>query len=231
MSACRFDASALWMRAENNTMRKHMLALLALALTGCSTVYYGAMEKVGVHKRDIMVDRVKNARDSQKDATVVFSNALEQFKSVVHVKGGDLEAKYNKLNAALQKSEAGAAEVRERIAAVESVSGALFKEWKAELKQYSSAELRRSSEDQLRNAQSRYQTLIGAMKKAESRLEPALQPLRDQVLFLKHNLNAKAIGSLSDEVVAVETKVDALVRDMEAAIREADAFIATLANI
>lgn len=209
-------------------MRTILIGLLALSLTGCSTMYYGAMEKVGVHKRDIMVDRVKNARDSQKDATVVFSNALEQFKSVVHVKGGDLEAKYNKLNTALQKSEAGAADVRNRIAAVESVSEALFKEWKSELKQYSSDELRRSSEQQLKNAKARYQSLIGAMKKAESRLEPVLQPLRDQVLFLKHNLNAKAIGSLTDEVVAIETKVDALVRDMEAAIREADAFIATL---
>jgi len=209
-------------------MRTILIGLLALSLTGCSTMYYGAMEKVGVHKRDIMVDRVKAARDSQKDVTVVFSNALEQFKSVVHVKGGDLEAKYNKLNATLQKSEAGAAEVRGRIEAVESVSGALFKEWKAELKQYSSDELRRASEQQLKNAQARYRTLIDAMKKAESRLEPVLQPLRDQVLFLKHNLNAKAIGSLTDEVVAIESKVDALVRDMEAAIREADAFIATL---
>jgi hypothetical protein len=66
------------------------------------------------------------------------------------------------------------------------------------------------------------------MKKADARLEPALQPLRDQVLFLKHNLNAKAIGSLSKEVAVIESKVDDLVRDMEASIREADAFIATL---
>ncbi len=209
-------------------MRTIILSLLALAFTGCSTMYYGAMEKMGVPKREIMVDRVKGAQKSQVETKVVFSNALEQFKSVVNIKGGELEAKYKKLGAALDKSEGAAREVRDRIASVESVSDALFKEWKSELKQYSNPELRRASEAQLKNAQTRYKSLIGAMKKAESRLEPALQPLRDQVLFLKHNLNAKAIGSLSDEVVSIQTKVDDLVRDMEAAIREADAFIATL---
>ncbi len=191
-------------------------------------MYFNTMEKFGVHKRDIMVDRVEDARDSQQAAKKEFANALEQFKSVVNIKGGHLEAKYEKLNAALQKAEARTTEVRDRIAAVESVSEALFKEWKAELKQYSSAELRSASEKQLRQSQARYHDLMAAMNRAESRLEPVLKPLRDQVLFLKHNLNAQAIGSLSGEVAAIATKVDDLIRDMEASIDEADAFIATL---
>lgn len=211
--------------------RKAFLLLLlsgVTALNGCQSIYYKTMEKFGVEKRDIMVDRVEDARDAQKEAKKEFANALEQFRSVVKVKGGDLQAKYDKLNAALQRSESQAREVRDRIAAVEDVSEALFREWKAELKQYSNPDLRRASERQLADARTRYTTLMAAMKKAESRLEPVLQPLRDQVLFLKHNLNAQAIGSLTDEVTAVETRVDDLIRDMEASIREADAFIATL---
>ncbi len=212
----------------NRSLLFALMAAVALYNSGCASMYYDTMEKFGVHKRDIMVDRVEEARDSQKEAKKEFANALEQFKSVVSIKGGDLEAKYNKLNAALLKSEAQATEVRDRIASVESVSQALFKEWKAELNQYNNADLRRSSEAQLKEAQTRYRDLMAAMKKAESRLEPVLQPLRDQVLFLKHNLNAKAIGALTDEVASIGTKVDDLVRDMEASIREADAFIATL---
>jgi len=67
-----------------------------------------------------------------------------------------------------------------------------------------------------------------SMKRAESKLEPALAPLRDQVLFMKHNLNARAIAGLSDELVSVQTNVDKLVHDMERAIAQADAFIASL---
>lgn len=209
-------------------MRYPALVVLVLCCTGCSTLYYSTMEKLGIPKREIMVDRVEEARDSQKAAKKEFANALEQFKSVVAVKGGDLESKYNKLSSALEDSEKRASDVRERIAAVEDVSDALFKEWRAELKQYSSSELRRSSEQKMKESRGRYEALMSAMNKAESRIDPVLQPLRDQVLYLKHNLNAKAIGGLTDEVTSIETKVDDLVRDMEASIREANAFIETL---
>lgn len=197
-------------------------------LMGCSTVYYGTMEKLGVHKRDIMVDRVKDARNTQNDAKQQFLTAMEQFKSVVNFKGGDLEKEYNKLNSTLQKSESKADDVRKRIRAVEDVSDALFSEWRSEIKQYNSETLRRSSQEKYDATKRKYEALIKAMKSVETKLEPALVPLRDQVLFMKHNLNARAIAGLSAELVSVQTNVDRLVHDMESAIAQADAFIASL---
>ena len=201
---------------------------IILGLSGCSTMYYETMEKVGVHKRDIMIDRVKEARDTQDDAKKQFLTAMEQFKSVVNFKGGNLEKEYNKLNGTLQESEAKASAVRNRISAVEDVSDALFREWRSEIKQYSSDTLRKSSQRKYDITQQKYKELINSMKKAEARLEPVLVPLRDQVLFLKHNLNAQAIGGLQDELGSVQTNVDSLVRDMNLAIAEADKFIAAL---
>jgi t-SNARE complex subunit (syntaxin) len=191
-------------------------------------MYYGAMEKMGVHKREIVVDRVKAARDTQEETKQQFLTAMEQFKSVVNFQGGDLEKEYNKLNSTLRKSEAKAEEVRARIKSVEDVSEALFGEWREEIKQYTSDSLRRSSQQKYDATRKKYTELIKAMKKAESKLDPALAPLRDQVLFMKHNLNARAIAGLSKEVVSVQTNVDRLVRDMESAVAEADAFIASL---
>ena len=205
-----------------------VLAAMAIALGGCSSMYYGAMEKLGVHKRDIMVDRVKEARDSQNEAKQQFLAAMEQFKSVVNFQGGDLEKEYKKLNATLEESESKAAEVRDRISAVEDVSDALFSEWRSEIKQYSSNTLRKASQRKYDITKKKYTELITAMKKAEAKLEPALAPLRDQVLFMKHNLNARAIAGLSDEVISVQTNVDQLVRDIERAVAQADAFIADL---
>ena len=202
--------------------------LVLIGIAGCSTLYFAGMEKIGIQKREIMVDRVKAARDTQKEAKEQFVNALEQFKSVVAVQGGDLEKKYNQLSATLERSEAEAEAVRSRIKSVEEVSTALFAEWKKEIAQYNSETLRRSSQQKYDAAEEKYAQLMKAMKKAESRMEPALVPLRDQVLYLKHNLNAKAIAGLSDEVVTVETRVDKLVSDIEAAVAEADEFIAQL---
>lgn len=205
-----------------------ILPALIIGLSSCSTMYYGTMEKMGVHKRDIMVDRVKEARETQNEAKQQFLTAMEQFKSVVNFQGGDLEKEYNKLNATLQKSESKAAEVRNRISAVEDVSDALFREWSSEIKQYNSDTLRISSQRKYDVTKKKYTELIKVMKKAESKLEPALAPLRDQVLFMKHNLNARAIAGLSKEVIRVQTNVDQLVREMESAIAQADVFIASL---
>ena len=209
-------------------MRLFILPVIILGLGGCSTMYYGTMEKLGVHKRDIMVDRVKAARNTQNEAKQQFLTAMEQFKSLVNFQGGDLEKEYNKLNATLQKSESKAAEVRNRIKAVEDVSEALFSEWRSEIKQYTSDTLRKSSQQKYDVTKKKYTELMKAMKKAEGKLEPALAPLRDQVLFMKHNLNARAIAGLSNELISVQTNVDRLVHDMESAIAEADAFISSL---
>ncbi len=197
----------------------------ALMLTGCQSAYYKTMEKFGIHKRDLLVSRVEDARDSQQAAKEQFRSALERFSEVLQFEGGDLEKKYKQLDAEYKGSEEKAAAVRSRIASVEDVAGALFKEWEAELNQYSNESLRRASQQKLVETQRRYDQLIGAMKRAESKIEPVLTAFRDQVLFLKHNLNARAIASLQSELVTVESDVASLIREMEASIGEADAFI------
>ena len=207
---------------------------LMMAVVGCLTVcscksaYYGAMEKVGVHKRDIMVDRVEDARGSQVAAQKQFRSALDQFSSVVDVKGGNLEKKYNKLNKEYEKSEVRARDVRTRISSIETVSKDLFKEWKNELKQYDSAELRKASEQQLRDTKKHYDVMMRAMKDASAKMDPVLRAFRDQVLFLKHNLNALAIDSVQKQSDKIQDDILGLIRDMEASIAEADAFISAM---
>ncbi|MDA0322517.1 MAG: DUF2959 family protein [Verrucomicrobia bacterium] len=138
----------------------------AVLLCGCATAYYGAMEEVGVHKREILVDRVKDARDSQADAKEEFQDALEQFSEVVNFDGGNL--KYKKLSSAFEDSEQSAREVHNRIDKIDSVAKALF---------------------------------------------------------LKHNLNSRAIASIENEANEIEKDVARLIKEMEASIAEADAFI------
>ena len=204
------------------------LGVAMLLLASCQTAYYATMEKLGYHKRDLLVSRVQDARDSQEEAKEQFQSALEQFSAVVNFRGGELEAKYNQLRAALDKSDARAQAVQKRIAAVEDVAEALFKEWEAELHQYTNDTLRRASARQLAQTRQRYTPLMAAMRRAEAKMAPVLAAFRDQVFFLKHNLNAQAIASLQQELVTVETDIAALICAMEASIAEADAFIKAL---
>jgi len=204
-----------------------LCALLAGALLsgGCQSIYYRTMEGFGRHKRDILVSRVKNARDAQEDVKEQFASALEKFQAVLGTEGGKLQDKYDVLKKELDRSETRARTVRDRINAVEEVAEALFKEWERELKDYQDARLRASSERRLHETRARCRDLVEAMRRAESKIEPVLLPLRDQVLYLKHNLNAQAVAALQGELATVRQDVAALIRDMEKAIAEADSFI------
>lgn len=201
---------------------------LCVLLTGCESTYYAAWEKLGVEKRDLLADRVEDAQEAQEEGKEQFVSALEQFQSVVAFDGGDLEDYYKELSAELEDSQDIATTIRQRIDDVENVADDLFAEWQEELEQYSSARLRQSSADTLRTTQTQYNKLIRAMRKAEDSMEPVLAVLNDNVLFLKHNLNARAIASLKGELATVDKNVDTLLANMQSAIDESNAFIASL---
>ena len=214
-------------------LQKNRLHLIIVAgviwfLAGCESAYYKTMETMGYHKRDIMVDRVSEARDAQEEAKEQFESALEKFNSVLGFKGGSLQEKYDQLKDEYEKSDAKAAAVRNRIAAVEDVAEDLFAEWQQELDQYTSSSLRQSSARKLRETRKKYAQLIGAMKRAERKIDPVLSAFKDQVLYLKHNLNAQAIASLQSELTSIETNVAELINEMEASINEANAFISSM---
>ena len=214
---------------QNRHLRLAFLfALVPWLMGGCQSMYYNTMEKFGTHKREILVDRIEAARDSQTDAKEQFKDALEQFTVVMNVKGGELEDKYKKINAAYEDSEKKAEDMRDRIDKVEHVAGALFDEWEDELGQFTNAKMKRNSQSKLNTTKRRYGKLINAMKKAEKKIQPVLSSFKNQVLTLKHNLNAAAIASLQDELVAVETDVKSLIKEMEQSIAEANAFITTM---
>ncbi|MEH0667580.1 DUF2959 domain-containing protein [Vibrio scophthalmi] len=204
------------------------LMLSLLTLVGCQSTYYSAMEQVGYHKRDIMIDRVEDAKTSQQEAQQEFSSALEALSVLTQFDGGELESVYEQINDKYQASEEAAEEVAARIAAIEDVSQALFDEWQEELDLYTSATLRRSSEQKLRETKASYQTMLKAMKRAESKMTPVLNTLRDNTLYLKHNLNASAIGSLQGEFTNLEKEIQFAIAQMNEAISESDKFLQTL---
>ena len=209
-------------------MRVSVLLLVATLLAGCQSAYYSTMEKLGYEKRDLLVARVDDAREAQAEAGQQFRSALEQFQAVTGYQGGALQGTYERLRDQYEASDRRAEAVSKRIDEVERVAKDQFAEWSKELDLYANPSLRASSERQLKDTRARYATLIEAMRRAEKRMAPVLTVFRDQVLFLKHNLNARAIASLRDELGRVEADVAALVRDLDRSIAEAEAIVREL---
>ena len=207
------------------TLLLGLAVLLVTSMTGCQRMYYGTMGAFGYEKREILVDRVESARDKQEDAKEQFTTALEQFKSVVDFDGGDLEAMHDQLDREYQRSESAAESVSGKIDSVDKVAQALFAEWETELEEYENAELRRASEQQLETTRQRYGQMLAAMRKAEATMPPVLSAMKDQVLFLKHNLNAQAVASIQGTAETIGRDITALIKQMQVSIDEANAFI------
>lgn len=205
-----------------------LLLVFGLALSGCQTVYYEAMEKMGTHKRDILVDRVEEGKEAQEEAKAQFSSAFDEFLAISKVDMGDLKSAYDRIQDSFDRSEKRAKAVWDRIDSIKSVSKALFREWEKELDAYTNQDLRQSSEDQMNQTRIQYLKLIGTMETAAEKMNPVLDAFRDQTLYLKHNLNAQAIAALNQTSIGLRDDVDLLIQQMSVSIDEANAFIAKM---
>jgi len=203
-------------------------AIFLVSATGCRSTYYKAWETFGVHKRDLLKENVIEARDEQKKASEQFTTALQRLKELYGFQGGDLEKMYDRMQADYDRSAARATAVKDRVVKVETVAEDLFKEWEQEIPAIQTPALAAASREKLRATRQRYTDLHRAMKRAESSMEPVLAQFKDQVLYLKHNLNAAAVGSLQGEAASIDGDIQKLIKEMNASIAEADKFIAGL---
>jgi hypothetical protein len=200
--------------------------LLAIgALTACRNVYYSTWEKLGKHKRDLLQSKVRDVRDEQKEASQELKDALTRLQELTGFKGGELETIYRRLQSDYDDASSSAEGVRKRIREMDQIARDLFREWETELQNISSAELREADRRQLDDTKKRYNELLAATRRAESSMEPVLAKFRDYVLYLKHNLNAQAIGALQGEATKIQVDISKLIEAMNAAIREADRFL------
>lgn len=209
-------------------MHKICFALIIALLVGCQSAYYGAAEKIGYHKRNILVDRVEDSREAQQDAEEQFQSALDQLSELTNFDGGDLEDVYDNMADEYNSAEKSADEVRERIKAVENVAEALFEEWQSEIEEYGNTRFKADSQTKLRETRQRYDAMITAMHSSEVKMDPVLAALKDNVLYLKHNLNARAVASLKIEFQSIKDDIESLITEMRKAIASSDAFIAEM---
>ena len=200
--------------------------ITAISFSGCANnVYYAGMEKAGFHKRDIMVSRVEKVQDSQEDAQEEFKSALEKFEELVKVDDSNLKSVYENFNDQYEDAEDAANDLSSKIDKLEDVSLSLFEEWEEELSLYQNQKLKAQSQTKLRDTKSKYKKMMSSMRSSEKRMEPVLKTFRDNVLILKHSLNAQAIGALKGEFGSLKNDVKVLVSQMNQSIKESDKFI------
>ena len=205
------------------------LIAMTLLLAGCTTAYYKTMQTLGKEKRDILVQRIKDAKKDQDQTKQQLQTTMESFQALTGFQGGSLEKSYKRLNSDYESANSQAGKLHDKIQSIDQVSNDLFKEWQGEIAAMGNAKLKAQDTVMLRNAKTRQATYMRAMRRTEDQIAPVLKAFRDQVLFLKHNLNSRAIGSLKGTTAGLQGDVAGLIQSIDASSQEADKLISSLA--
>jgi hypothetical protein len=213
-------------------MKRRTLVLLlpALVISSCNSIYYAAMEKLGREKRDILVKRILTVKKDQQETGEQLKSTLDVFKEVTGFDGGNLEKTYNRLHDSLEHCKDRAKELHDHVNSVDDVAKRMFSEWKGEINDMRNVTLKRQSQTLLTNAQRQHSGYMRQMRATETKINPVLQAFNDQVVFLKHNLNARAISSLKKTSVDLDLQANDLIGEINESSNEADQYIKTLAQ-
>jgi hypothetical protein len=204
------------------------VCLALLMQTGCRTGYYAVMEKFGQHKRDLLRQSLIDATEQQRDVEEQFKDALTRLQELTDSSGGELQERYEAFKAEYESSQSKAERVQSHIREVERVADDLFDEWESEIVEIQSPSLSRKSRAKLSQTRARFEKMRSSLLLAGNAIEPVLIQMKDYVLYLKHNLNAQAIGSLKEETLQIEEDVSDLINQMNRSIQETEHFIELL---
>lgn len=208
--------------------RSFLVGMCASFLLSCTTIYYETWEKLGKQKRDLLRNRVEDTKEEQEELQKELKDALTQIKELYGLDSTKLEKAYYRMQDSYDDAQEQAEAVQKRIVRVESVGGDLFKEWDEEIKTLKNPTYRNDSKAKFKQSKERYEKMLKTMHQAEKRVEPVMVRLHDQVIYLKHNLNAQALGSLKKEMASIEKDIGSLIQDMEKSIKAGDEFIKEL---
>jgi chromosome segregation ATPase len=202
--------------------------VLCILLAGCTTAYYKTMQTLGKEKRDILIGRVKDAKKDQQQTKEQIKTTMQSFEELTGFQGGSLEKNYKRLNSDYESADAQARKLHDKVDSIDQVSKDLFREWQTEINEMGNAKLKTQSAVMLRNAKTRQAEYMRSMHRTEDQITPVLAAFHDQVLYLKHNLNARAIGSLKGTSASINTDVADLMQSIDGSMQEADRLISSL---
>jgi len=189
---------------------------------------YEAYEMVGMEKRDLFKKEVANVKEEQEETGEAFKDALTKLKEIYLFDGGDLEKAHGKLNSSYEEAKEKSKNVSGRITQLDTVAQDLFTEWQNEIQEISSADLKSKSRDRLAETRQKYNQLHKQLKTSEAKIAPVLSKLKDQVLYMKHNLNAKAIGGLKTESAKIQNDIEKLMNEMKESNAKAESLMREL---
>ena len=111
---------------------------------------------------------------------------------------------------------------------MENEAHRFFAKWMESLDEISSESLRERSQARLNETRVRYGEILAEGRGASAMFEPVMGGLRDQVIFLGHDLNPSAIASLKPDAEKLNAQAESLLSGIERTQSKISDYIASL---
>lgn len=196
-----------------------------LLITSCSHVYYKSWELLGKEKRELLSSKMSALNEDQTEAKEEFANVLEEIRSKYSFKEGNLENTYDRMSSNYNDMNEEVEDLGSQIEDVESIAKDLFEEWKAEAKEFTNKDYERTSLQKLRVTRANFNEVLKESEATEKAMQKVLAKFHEQVIYVKHNLNAKAVGRLASELQNIQEVMRKLIQQINSSIQKADRFI------
>lgn len=199
--------------------------VIALLFSSCTTLYLKTWDAMGYEKREVLAKNIEEMKEDQEDTRETFRDALQTLKMDHNIASTKLEDFYDDLKDHYEDADEEAKDLRDRVKRVDEIAEAMFEEWDSEISTMSSNSLKSKSRQKKRQTERKFATLQTKTKKVVSSLDKPLARLRDQTLYVKHNLNAQSLDIFQAENKDIAQDVEKLLASIDRSIKEADQFL------
>lgn len=182
----------------------------------------------GQKQVDKLINKANDTIGAMRAARVQIGSTVDGYNTIMAGEAVDNRKAYKKLTKELSKSEKAAANVRTKAAAMDVVANDFFSNWEASLEGFSSEDLRQRSAERLNDTRKRYEEILEAAGEAGDAFDPFVTNLKDQILFLGHDLNPSAIQALQGDAKKLNGRAAEVFKDVDKTIVTASEYTASL---
>lgn len=207
-------------------MKNIILVLIGLVfISSCSTLYYSFWEKLGKEKRDLLKSNISKMNTEQNEVKKSLDEVMQEIRKKYPTNNKELESFYDHYSSEYDQMSKRSESLKERGQKVDEIANDLFKEWEAEIEQLENEKYKVDSQSKLNETKKSYRALISQAHSVEMNMDKILAKMKDQTLYLKHNLNAASLNSFKSAIFDIKEEMAQLTQEIEKATGKAEKFL------
>ena len=186
-------------------------------------VFASAQE--GIKQTEALVKKGEQTVKAVTEARGQLEKTLADYNTIVDGKAADPKGSYKDLGKAVKDSEDRVADVTKRKEEMDVEAGKLFESWKASTDAISDPDLKKKSQQRLKETEDRYGKIATAGKDARIEYDAFLGGLKDQITFMGHDLNPAALASLKPDAAKLNDRATKMFEKIDSASAAANSSI------